>query len=282
MQSILINYSFASMVLALLSYATFSVSRRELLGKLSTGVFSLSFLLLSWFLIDRWIAAGRSPWSNMYESIILMAWIASALYLVLEQVYAVRALGVVMTLVNVVAITVASMFDEAIRPLVPALQSYWLKFHVLTVMSGYAAFTVAFAASVYYLIVRYARTSKSKKAGESLERRRERLADVQIYQNFSTAAMRFGFLTLIVGIFLGGVWAAEAWGRWWGWDPKETWALITWLVYLFGLHVKYVPGRLGIKDMNHFYAWLAVGGYIVTLFTYFGVNLWISGLHSYA
>ncbi len=279
MQAVLINSTLATMVAACGTYTGFAVSKRRWVGQLGTGLFSLAYLLLTAFLIDRWLLVGRAPWSNMFESITMVLWTACGLYVVLEQVYRTRALGLMMTLMIVLGMMVASTFDQTPGKLVPALQSYWITIHVSVILASYAAFTVAFAASVYYLIARRARVHEAAAAGATGA---GGLEEIAVYQAFSTAAMRFGFFALIIGIFLGGVWAQEAWGRFWGWDPKETWALITWLVYLFGLHVKYVPGRLGIKDMNVFNAWLAVVGFAVTMFCYFAVNLVISGLHSYA
>lgn len=279
MQAVLINSTLATMVAAFGTYTGFAVSRRRLVGQAGTLLFSAAYLLLTAFLMDRWLLLGRAPWSNMYESLTMVVWAACGLYIVLEQVYRTRALGFIMALLILLGLMVASTFDQTPGKLMPALQSYWITIHVSIILSSYAAFTVAFAASVYYLAARHRRL---RIAGDLPETRKVALAEIAVYQAFSTTAMRFGFFALIIGIFLGGVWAQEAWGRFWGWDPKETWALITWLVYLFGLHVKYVPGRLGIKDMNAFFAWLAIVGFVVTMFTYFAVNLWISGLHSYA
>ena len=282
MQAVLINSTVVTMALSVFTFAGFNLSRRELLGKLGSAAFSFSFLLLTWFLADRWLLTGRAPWSNMYESITMVVWSACGLYIVLEQVYRTRQLGLLMAALIVVGLMLASIFDSTPGKLVPALQSYWITIHVSVILASYAAFTVAFAASVYYLIARMNRLRAARRTGADAAQVADRLGEIVVYQAFSTAAMRFGFIALIIGTFLGGVWAQEAWGRFWGWDPKETWALITWLVYLFGLHVKYMPGRLGIKDMNHFFAWLAVVGFAFTMFTYFAVNMWISGLHSYA
>lgn len=281
MQAVLINTTLATMLASLGSYVGYAYTRRRRLGYLGTGLFYLSFLLMTGFLADRWLATGRAPWSNMYESITTVLWCACGLYVVLEQMYRTRALGFLMAMLVVLGIMVASMFEATAGKLMPALQSYWLTIHVSILLAGYAAFTVSYAASVYYIFVRQRRKQRLPADATEVDFVMA-IQDINVYQAVSTASMRFGFFALIVGIFLGGVWAQEAWGRFWGWDPKETWALITWIVYLFGLHVKYAPWIIRVKDLNHFHAWLAVVGFGFVVFTYFAVNLFVSGLHAYA
>ena len=224
----------------------------------------------------RWQEAQRPPFSNMYESLILFAWSIALIYLILELIYRIRIAGAFAAILAVVAIAAASFFDETIEPLVPALQSNWLLYHVLTCFVGYAAFAVSAAAGAVYLILK----SRGKIPAANDEARKS-AEHIRVLQSFNYEAVRFGFLFLGIGIITGAVWANEAWGTYWSWDPKETWSLITWIVYAIMIHFKYVSGRFGIKDLNTFNAICSIVGFIAVIFTYFGVNFLISGLHSY-
>jgi cytochrome c-type biogenesis protein CcsB len=246
------------------------------LGRIGSGCVLAAFILMSMAILLRWQQAQRPPFSNMYESLILFAWAIALIYLVLEVVYRTRVAGAFATILAGIAIAAASFFDSTIEALVPALQSNWLLYHVTTCFVGYAAFAVSAAVSIVYLILRAtrgtAKNGKSKKDPEDLTR---------ILQSFNYEALRFGFLFLGIGIITGAVWANEAWGTYWSWDPKETWSLITWIIYAIVIHFKYVSGRFGVKDLNTFNAICSTIGFAAVIFTYFGVNFLLSGLHSY-
>jgi len=275
----LVNYSFLTFAFASFAYAANNYAKMEGLKK-KLG-YTGSFLLLAGLammtaaIMIRWNIAGRPPFSNMYESLILFAWSIALIYLVLEFVYGIRIAGAFASLLAVVAIAAASFFNKDVEPLVPALQSNWLVYHVLTCFVGYAAFAVSAAASIAYL------TLKARgKAGK--EREEDSRGLVKALQAFNYEAVRFGFLFLGIGIITGAVWANEAWGTYWSWDPKETWSLITWIIYAILIHFKYVSGRFGVKDINTFNAVASIVGFFAVIFTYFGVNFLLRGLHSYA
>lgn len=232
---------------------------------MTTICLSAGLVVQTAYMIWRWQEAGRAPFSNMFESLVLFAWAVVAVYLILGLRLRIPALGAAASLVSVLALAYASTYqDSTIRPLMPALRSNWLTFHVFTVFLGYGAFAVACVASLGYLFV--ARSGS-----------RARVETVDGFDAATTKTIAFGFLFLTVGIMSGAVWANSAWGTYWSWDPKETWSLITWFIYAVFLHCRYMRGWKG-----HRAAWISVAGFASVLFTYFGVNYLLSGLHSYA
>jgi ABC-type transport system involved in cytochrome c biogenesis permease subunit len=230
------------------------------------AVLVAGFLALSASIAARWAASGYPPFSNMFESLTWMAWGVCLVYLVARAFVAFPAMetvGCIGTLA-ILAVSTWKRFDPTPRPLVPALQSNWLVFHVFTCMLSYGAFFAAFLMSVLWL---------------SFWRKREsgRVVDALSYQT-----MAFGFLLLTVGIVSGAIWARQAWGRYWGWDNKETWSLITWFVYGIYLHYRLIAGPKRKEGLPKLNAVFAVLGFAATLFTYFGVNYLLPSLHSYA
>ncbi len=279
MSGTLVNFSFLTFLCASFVYAANNLAKRErlsnILGRIASAILFIGLALITTAILIRWRDAQRPPFSNMYESLILFAWAIAFVYLMLELIYKVRIVGIFAAILAVTALAAASFFDSTIEGLVPALQSNWLFYHVLTCFVGYAAFAISAGVSVVYLILKargHADVSREGTPGEF----------IRILQSFNYEAVRFGFLFLGVGIITGAVWANEAWGTYWSWDPKETWSLITWIIYAIMIHFKYVSGRFGIKDINTFNAFCSLVGFVAVIFTYFGVNFIISGLHSYA
>jgi cytochrome c-type biogenesis protein CcsB len=205
----------------------------------------------------------QAPLSNFYESLIFFAWCLPALGLLAFRRYLKGYLGALVALLSTLLLAYASFgVDSQIRPLMPALKSNWLLIHVVTAFLGYAAFALAFGTAILYLIQ---------------ERRpRASLPPLPLLDSLIYRTTVLGFLLLTLGIATGAVWAETAWGRYWSWDPKETWSLITWLIYAALLHARHLKGWHGRRI-----AWLAVLGFMAVLFTYFGVSFLLSGLHSY-
>jgi cytochrome c-type biogenesis protein CcsB len=232
---------------------------------------------------------GHAPLSNFYESMIFFSWSIMALYLVIEWRTKNRSLGAFVVPVAFLCMAYASLspnINSRIQPLIPALQSNWLTSHVITCFLGYAAFTVAFAAGLM-LLLKGMEQDKSAMDGSDTGNNnvippptvfqgfiiripQPGMLDELIYQS---AAL--GFVFLAIGIMTGSIWAHYAWGSYWSWDPKETWSLITWLIYAIMLHTRYVRGWRG-KRM----AIMAIVGFISVLITYLGVN-YLPGLHTY-
>ncbi len=222
----------------------------------------------------RWMEShqmghGRIPLTNQYESMVLFAWATASVYLLLELRYRNRIIGAFVAFIPFLSLGLGSLlFDTTIRPLVPALQSNWLSVHVITCFLGYAAFAASFGVSLLYMVRQ--RLDPEGRMAKVLPSE-----DLLDHLNYRAIATGFPFLSL--GIITGAIWADVAWGTYWSWDPKETWSLITWLIYAAFLHARLSRGWRGKRA-----AVLSVIGFAATLFTYFGVNFLLSGLHSYA
>ncbi len=223
----------------------------------------------------RWVESyqmgyGHAPFSNMYESLVFFSWTMAALYIFVEVKYRESIIGVFVSPLIFLAIAYAS-FDPSvsskINPLIPALKSNWLIAHVVTCFLGYAGFALAFGLSLIYFIKPRNPASHSVFA---------RLPSWDIIDELTYQMIVFGFLFLTIGIITGAVWANSAWGKYWSWDPKETWSLITWFVYAIFLHLRMMKGWHG-RNL----AAVSIMGFMAVLFTYFGVNYLLSGLHSY-
>jgi cytochrome c-type biogenesis protein CcsB len=226
--------------------------------------------LLSLSLAARAIAVERPPLGNLWEYTIALAWGIVLFTAVFEAAFKDRSLGLVMLPVAAAMMATAlAFFPSEISPLVPALQANRiLGLHVTAMMLSYSALSVSFGASVLYLV----QTSTGAR-----ERRFARLPDGETLGEIGYWSVLVGFPLLTLGIALGAYWASSAWGRYWGWDPKETSALLTWFVYAGYLHAKGLRGWEGRRS-----AWLLVVAFGAVMFTYFAVNFLISGLHSYA
>lgn len=214
----------------------------------------------------RWAAAGHPPYANMWEYTVGFSWGIVLFYAVFERLYRQRTLGaaVLPVAATLQAVSLA-FFPSEVQPLIPALQSERILFlHVGTMMVAYAALTVSFGGAVLYFV-------------QGGERRFPRLPAASLAEEIAHRAVLIGFPLLALGIALGAWWGNSAWGRYWGWDPKETSSLVTWLIYAGYLHMRGLRGWRGGRA-----AAVLIAGYAAVLFSYFAVNLVISGLHSYA
>jgi cytochrome c-type biogenesis protein CcsB len=236
------------------------------LAPLSTGATWLMLAALTLSLAFRWAAVNHPPYANMYEYTIALGWGCSVFYVIFERVYGQRSLGAVLIPGIAALFTVSLVFFPAeVTPLIPALQkNRILAIHVGMMMMSYSALSVSFGAAVLYLV-------------QGGKRRFARLPSAGLLEEIAHKSVLVGFPMLAFGIALGAWWANSAWGRYWGWDPKETSALVTWLIYAGYLHARGLRGWRGKRA-----AMLLIAGYVAVLFTYFAVNLWVSGLHSYA
>ncbi len=217
----------------------------------------------------RTVHSGQAPFTTMYESVSFLAWSCVLAIIIFERKSRPGKAGPYLWLVVVALLALASspVLPKSVNPLVPALQSYWLWLHVSVTLLGEAFLAVAFVASFLYLL-----TPEKKLSQPGQEDRKEKLDQLA----YRAVAVGFPLFTLGALVF-GMIWASKAWGRYWGWDPKEVWSLITWLFYALYLHTRLVHGWKGKKS-----ALIAVLGFLAALFTFFGVNYFLSGLHSYA
>ena len=236
---------------------------REALGRYGTWLAVHAVVFLTASLGLRALATGHGPFSNMYEFSIAFAWGALVTYLYFEYRYHFRTLALLVVPVSLALLAYATTWSNDVRPLVPALQNnLLLTVHVLVAVIAYGAFTVAFGAGVLYLVQRK-NTVRWLPANTVLD-------------EIGYKAVVVGFPMLALVLILGAVWAEIAWGTYWSWDPKETAALFTWLVYGGYLHARVMRGWRGNRS-----AVFLIVGFGATLFTYFG-NLFFGGLHSYA
>ena len=226
-------------------------------------------IILRWFESYR-IGIGHAPLSNLYESLVFFAWAIIVVYLFIEYRYKNKSIGIIATPLAFLALAYASLspnISSQIQPLLPALKSNWLIAHVIACFIGYAAFAIAFGVSFMYILKSY-----ETPGGNG---RLSRFPSTRILDDLNYQLIVFGFLFLSAGIITGAVWANSAWGRYWGWDPKETWSLITWFIYATMLHMRLMRGWKGRRI-----AYFSMIGFAAVLFTYFGVN-YLPGLHSY-
>ncbi len=252
------------------------IFRLKPMGVLGTITTVVGFLVQTAGIGLRWIESykmgyGHAPLSNLYESLVFFSWATAITYLFVEYKTKSRAIGAFAMPFAVAAMAYASFnpnVRDAIEPLIPALQSNWLLAHVITCFIGYAAFAVACGLGIMYLI-----KNMSSHPDEGLLGAFPSLKNIDELMH---QTIIFGFLWLSIGIITGAVWANQAWGTYWSWDPKETWSLITWFVYATALHARFVRGWRGTKI-----AYISIIGFCSVIFTYFGVNFLLSGLHSY-
>ena len=274
--SVFFNIAMGIYLICFLGYLIFATTQHRGIGSLAAAGLCIGLVLHSVGLVLRWMEThqtgyGYVPLSNMYESLIFFSWTIVLIYLILELKYRQKIIGVFVTPFAFLAIALTSIIpgvDARITPLVPALQSNWLAIHVITCFFGYAAFAVSFGISILYLI-----RDRKEEAAAGLSKR---LPSTSILDEVNYKSIVIGFPMLTLGIVTGAAWANYAWGTYWSWDPKETWSLITWFVYAAFLHARFTRDWRGRKA-----AILSIVGFVAVLFTYFGVNYLLSGLHSY-
>jgi cytochrome c-type biogenesis protein CcsB len=226
----------------------------------------LALAVLSGALVARVIATHHPPYTNMWEYQVALGWAILAFYVLFEHRFRQPALGAVVLPVALALFVVSAVFfPSRVEPLVPALQANRiLAIHVGTMILAYSSLSISFGAAVLYLV-------------QGPGQRLPQLPRRAVLDRIAYRSVAVGVPLLALGVGLGAYWGYSAWGRYWGWDPKETSALVTWLIYAAYLHVRGLKGWQGERS-----ACLLVAGYAAVLFTYFAVNLWVSGLHSYA
>ncbi len=234
-------------------------------------------MLVRWFesyLIN--IDVGHIPISNLYEVFVLFCLITMLIYLYYEYTYKTPSLGAftlpIIAGANAFLVWYAMQGAHEIQPLVPALQSWWMKIHVPANFIGYGTFAIAAMLAVAYLI----RHRYENNVNKSKLTWIEKLPPSNVIDDIMYKAISLGFAFFTLATILGALWAAQAWGGYWSWDPKEVWALIVWLNYAAWLHMRLISGWRG-----NILAWWAIIGLFVTTFAFMGVNLFLSGLHSY-
>jgi len=237
--------------------------------KLSAFIIGLLFVYHTIGLGIRWYISGHAPWSNGYESMIYVSWATMLFGLILGRKSALTLAATTFVTSMLLMVAHWNWMDPSIGNLVPVLDSYWLMVHVAIIVASYGPFTISMILGMIALILYSVTTQKNKE--------KIKLAINEI-TTINEMSLTIGLVLLVIGNFLGGIWANESWGRYWGWDPKETWALISIMVYSFVLHMRLIPGLKSKYTFNM----VTVFAFTSILMTYLGVNHLLSGLHSYA
>lgn len=248
---------------ASLAFLGHLVSSKRLVHRLGMFLLIATFASLVGVLITRAINAQHVPWSNFYEALIFATTAFLAMFFMMQAKFKASLLSVGVALMAMLVLAVGVFLPESFKvsgPLVPALQSYWIKIHTSVILVSYSAFTLATVCAVIYMILKW------RKAGEKTLRQ---------FDELTYRTILLGFPLLAVGIITGAMWANHAWGTYWSWDPKETWSLITWIIYAVYLHLRMGRGWQGQKAIT-----FALIGFASVIFTYYGVNF-LPGLHSY-
>ena len=237
--------------------------------KFSKLIIWVLFIILTLGLVARWYVSGHAPWSNAYESIIYVGWATVLFGLTLGRKSHLTIASTAFVAAIILWVAHENWIDPSISNLQPVLDSYWLMIHVAVIVASYGPFTLGMILGLTSLLLMVLTSKKNIKKME---------LNIKELTIITEMALTVGLVMLSIGNFLGGQWANESWGRYWGWDPKETWALISIMVYAFVVHMRLVPGLRGRWGFN----FAAVVAYASIMMTYFGVNFYLSGLHSYA
>lgn len=237
--------------------------------KVFTGIVIALFALHTLGLIARWYVSGHAPWSDAYESMIFVGWATMLFGLIFGRKSSLTTASTAFVVGMILMIAHWNWMDPSIGNLQPVLNSYWLMIHVSIIVGSYGPFTLGMILGVVALLLMIF-TTKANKAKMEL--------NLKEITYINEMAITVGLVMLTIGNFLGGQWANESWGRYWGWDPKETWALISIMVYAFVIHMRFVPALRGLWIYN----FMSIIAFYSILMTYFGVNFYLSGLHSYA
>jgi cytochrome c-type biogenesis protein CcsB len=264
-------YIFASILMLLFTIMNIFKERKVLnyLVNFMHIVVIALFALHTFGLIARWYISGHAPWSNAYESIIYVAWATMFFGLAFDRKSKLTVASSAFVTAMILAAAYMNWIDPEIANLQPVLNSYWLMIHVAVIVASYGPFALGMIlGAVALLLILF--TNEKNKVKMDL--------NIQEITYINELALTIGLIMLTIGNFLGGQWANESWGRYWGWDPKETWALISIMVYAFVIHARFVPSLRGKWVFNL----MSMFAFISILFTYYGVNFHLVGLHSYA
>nr|YP_010902637.1 heme attachment to plastid cytochrome c [Hypnea nidulans]WCH54492.1 heme attachment to plastid cytochrome c [Hypnea nidulans] len=285
----LVNLSFAILLITLIIYwFNITISHNKIFSKVGTILTIFINLFLGCSLIIRWIYNGYFPLSNLYESLIFLTWVLTFIHLIIEKQNNSKLIGAINIPICLFIIAFSSFvlppeIKEA-SPLVPALRSNWLMMHVSIMMFSYGTLILGSLLSILFLIISTTNKYKFNKNNLVYDSKNNyktyllfnRLNLLESIDNLSYRIISLGFPMLTIGIIAGAVWANEAWGSYWSWDPKETWALITWIIFATYLHARLSKSWEGEKP-----AILASLGFIIVWICYLGVNFLGKGLHSY-
>ena len=252
-----------------LTFALLSLLRWKWMKWLSLAVLALSFVALTTCLTLRWIISGYIPMTNGYETMLIMAWMIMLASLLMYRKFPIILTFGLLLSGFLLLVSHLGQMDPQITPIMPVLSSPLLSVHVSCVMMAYGLFSITFICGIYTLIARNINKKKNDDIAKKKTDEMHLLSQLFLYP---------AEFLLTAGIFIGAIWANVSWGRYWGWDPKEVWALITMLIYAIPMHSTSITW---MRKPSH-YHWFMVGAFLAVLITYFGVNFFLGGLHSYA
>src|SRR3990170_5433517 len=264
----IINITLIVYMIASVAYIVREIWRSGAIKWVSLGLLILSFCLNLTMVAKRSIEAGHPPFSNLYESLVFYACCTAFIYIIFEFVYNFKVVGALASVLSMLILFYATLQDDTIRPIMPALKSNWMLIHVVTYMLGYAAFGIAFVTSIIFLV-----TKPFAKKPQAISAEVKGTSPIT-FDKLSYKIVAFGFPFLTLGMVTGAVWAKKAWGDYWSWDPKETWSLITWLAYLVYLHSPLILPKMNINKSKAaviLAIWLLISFGIVN-FTFMGLN----------
>jgi cytochrome c-type biogenesis protein CcsB len=265
-----LNLAFGFLILAEIAYIVSYFVRKRQVETVVVTLLVAGFCSLTVSIGSRWAEAGHPPFTTMYESLVLFAWATTVAFLAMKWRGVPSWLGAPVTGLVILALAYASLLDNTITPLLPALRSNWLTIHVISYFLAYGVLAVSFVASAMLLLGTMKRTDQADFEADP----RAQQLDTIGYQGVAV-----GFPLLTIGLVTGAVWAARTWARYWGWDPKETMSLVCWLVYAAYLHVRLVHGWRGKRA-----AIVSFIGFLLVMFTYLGLKylpIAMSSLHRY-
>ena len=253
------------------AYLVFFLNQNKQVRKIARMILLVSGVLQTLYIGSRYLLVGHTPITSQHEAVFFFAWATTWAYLSFRWRYSVKNFGTLVSILIFSLLVIASISSRDVTPLVPALQSWWLPVHAGVSLIAYGFLSLAFCGGIMYLLQE--RELKSKRFGYFFSRFPSLDALDQLINHCLTA----GFVFLTLGIVTGSIWARQAWGTYWQWDPKETWSLITWFIYLVQIHQRITVGWRGKRG-----AIMAILGFVAVLFTLWGVTYLLGGVHSYA
>ncbi len=258
-------------ILATVFYVVYFANQKKYIRKLARAVLVGAGLLHTANLVTRYLAAGHTPITNMHEAVSFFAWSITWGFLAFRWRYQVKNFGTFVSVLITILMSIAAISPQGVIPLPPALRSHWLPIHASIALIADAFLAMGFCGGVMYLLQE--NEIKAKRFGIFYER----LPSLEALDNLNQHCLTVGFPLLTLGIITGSIWAKQAWGTYWQWDPKETWSLITWFIYAALLHFRFTLGWRRRRA-----AIISIIGFGAALFTLWGVSYLLGGVHSYA
>jgi len=252
------------------AYIAFFISQKNRIRTVARLILTGSGVLQTCYIVLRYTIVGHTPITSQHEAVVFFAWALTWSFLTFRWRYTVRNFGTFVSALIFLLLLASTLASREAMPLAPALQSYWLPVHAGVSIIAYGFLSLAFCGGVMYLLQEW--ELKSKRFGYFFSR----LPSLDALDQLNSHCLSAGFCFLSIGIITGSIWAYQAWGTYWQWDPKETWSLITWFIYLVQLHQRFTVGWRGKRA-----AIMAIIGFCAVMFTLWGVTYLLGGLHSY-